>query len=99
MDSALGQSDAVHMDAVRYVAFCNILGFSNRILADFETALSAYRQFGELISDPKFALENVQATLYSDAVLIALHAAVGEGQPLIPPDIFTRFIREGILKH
>ena len=33
----------------RYVGFCDILGFSNRILADFDKTLEVYRQFGSAL--------------------------------------------------
>ena len=31
----------------RYVAYCDILGFSNRILTDFDRTLELYKQFGD----------------------------------------------------
>jgi hypothetical protein len=52
----------------RYVAYCDILGFSNRILTDFDRTLELYRQFGDLISG--FTFREVQATVYSDAILL-----------------------------
>jgi hypothetical protein len=52
----------------RYVAFCDILGFSNRILADFDKTLEVYKDFGQTMSE--FPATEVQATMYSDAILI-----------------------------
>ncbi len=52
----------------RFVAFCDILGFSNRILVDFGQALEVYKQFGDSLSDEKF--KEVHATMYSDAILL-----------------------------
>jgi hypothetical protein len=53
---------------VRYVAFCDILGFSNRVLADFDGTLRVYQEFGTQMSN--FSPNEVQATMYSDAILI-----------------------------
>ncbi len=53
---------------VRYVAFCDILGFSNKILDDFEGTLAVYKEFGNSLAD--FPIQEVQATMYSDAILI-----------------------------
>lgn len=58
------------MDEQRYVAYCDILGFSARIQENFDQALEAYREFGKVMSDSEFPLEEVQTTVYSDAVLI-----------------------------
>jgi hypothetical protein len=66
------------MDELRYVAYCDILGFSNRIQEDFDQALGAYRELGELLSNSEVALEGVEATVYSDAVLIT-----GAALPLV----------------
>jgi hypothetical protein len=52
----------------RYVGFCDILGFSNRILTDFKGTLEVYKRFGETFSG--VPIEEVQVTIYSDAVLI-----------------------------
>jgi hypothetical protein len=32
-----------------YVAYCDILGFSDRILTDFDNTLKTYRDFGKLV--------------------------------------------------
>lgn len=53
---------------IRYVAFCDILGFSNRILTDFDKTLRVYKEFSRLVVD--FQFKDVQATMYSDALLI-----------------------------
>lgn len=52
----------------RYVAYCDILGFSGRILNDFDGTLKVYKEFGNLVSAGPF--KSVQTTMYSDAVLI-----------------------------
>ncbi len=52
----------------RYVAFCDILGFSNRIVSDFDRTLEIYKEFGQSMS--KMPASAVQITMYSDAILI-----------------------------
>jgi hypothetical protein len=56
------------MDDVRYVAFCDILGFSDRILTDCDATQKAYREFASLMSNP--VVDKVHTTMYSDAILI-----------------------------
>ncbi len=51
-----------------YVAFCDVLGFSNKILADFDGTLEIYRKFGESLAS--LPIPEVTATMYSDAILI-----------------------------
>ena len=51
-----------------YIAFCDILGFSNRILSDFDDTLELYRGFGRLISE--MPNSSVRTTVYSDAILL-----------------------------
>jgi hypothetical protein len=53
---------------IRYVAYCDILGFSNKILSDFDHTLEVYKDFGKSMTE--FAANEVQATMYSDAILI-----------------------------
>ena len=57
-------------DELRYVAYCDILGFSSRIQENFDQALEAYREFGTVLSSLEPQLKEVQASVYSDAVLI-----------------------------
>jgi hypothetical protein len=52
----------------RYVAFCDILGFSNRILQSFDETLQLYDTFASFWID--LGIENVETCIYSDAVLI-----------------------------
>jgi hypothetical protein len=51
-----------------YVAFCDILGFANRIANDFEGTLDTYRNFGQSLAG--IPLQEVEVTIYSDAVLV-----------------------------
>jgi hypothetical protein len=59
-----------HTDGSRYVAYCDILGFSSRILKDFDKTLTAYREFGDLVSRNEFPVAEVQVSMYSDAILL-----------------------------
>ena len=52
----------------RYVGFCDILGFSSRILADFKGTLEIYKGFANTFSG--VPIEEVQVTIYSDAILV-----------------------------
>src|SRR5579859_3157873 len=58
--------------ATRYVGFCDILGFSARILTDFDGTLDIYKNFGGLLSE--FNFKEVEVTMYSDAVLVTGNA-------------------------
>jgi hypothetical protein len=51
-----------------YVAFCDILGFSNKIRTDFDKTLEAYEGLARLLGEFKF--REVEVTIYSDAILI-----------------------------
>jgi hypothetical protein len=52
----------------RYVGFCDILGFSNRIVTDFDGTLQIYKTFGDEMSTMPY--KNVEVTVYSDAILV-----------------------------
>jgi hypothetical protein len=52
----------------RYVGFCDILGFSNRILTDFDRTLEVYTRFGDSLSNAP--IKGAEVTMYSDAVLV-----------------------------
>lgn len=64
--SSPGKGEAVADD--RYVGFCDILGFSSRILADLDGTLEIYKAFGDTLSG--LPIREVEVTMYSDAVLI-----------------------------
>jgi len=65
--STAGETNTDELDT-RYVGFCDILGFSNRILGDFNKTLEIYKHFGKSLSS--LPTKDVQVTMYSDAVLI-----------------------------
>jgi hypothetical protein len=52
----------------RYLGFCDILGFSNRILTDFDGTLKVYKDFAQTFS--KLSANEAEVTIYSDAILI-----------------------------
>jgi len=60
------------VDKRLYLAYCDILGFSNLIQNQFDSALEAYRAFAHLFSDPAHGqiFPDVRATMYSDAILV-----------------------------
>ncbi|EMH2962241.1 hypothetical protein V6G44_003040 [Burkholderia multivorans] len=53
----------------KYVAFCDILGFSAKLANDFDATLDVYRRFGERL-DPELFESGVKMTMYSDAILL-----------------------------
>jgi len=61
--------------SVQYVAYCDILGFSNRILTDFDNTLKTYREFGKLVCGGE-TFKEVKTTMYSDAILITATSLV-----------------------
>jgi hypothetical protein len=53
-----------------YVAFCDILGFSNMVASDFEKTLEIYQRLASLMGDDIFTSGEVKTTMYSDSILI-----------------------------
>ena len=65
----------------RYVGFCDILGFSNKVLTDFDRTLEIYKEFASLfLSVP--AAKDVEITIYSDAVLITSESLIRVAQTI-----------------
>ena len=61
-NSATSVPGVVNEDAdSRYVAYCDILGFSGRILSDFDNTLKTYKEFGDLMARSSF--KEVQTTM------------------------------------
>ena len=67
---------------MKYVGFCDILGFSSAVLNDFDGAIAVYREFRRNITSWPFA-ERAQVSVYSDSILVVsddlppvLHAIV-----------------------
>ncbi len=52
----------------RYVGFCDILGFSDRLLTNFDATLKVYKDFAQTFS--KVPANEAEVTIYSDAILI-----------------------------
>jgi hypothetical protein len=57
-----------NIDDKTYVAFCDILGFSERTLTRFAETQEIYLTFGELLGE--FTVPEVEMTMYSDAILV-----------------------------
>ena len=53
----------------KYVAFCDILGFSNSVAAEFDQTLSLYKELGRHITTWEYS-DQVNVTMYSDSILI-----------------------------
>lgn len=54
---------------MRYVAFCDVLGFSNAVEERFEHTISVYAEFMERMQDWPFP-EKAEISVYSDSILI-----------------------------
>jgi hypothetical protein len=69
------QEEGQNEVSVQYVAYCDILGFSNRILTDFDNTLKTYREFGKLVCGGG-PFKEVKTTMYSDAIVITATSLV-----------------------
>jgi hypothetical protein len=67
-NNAPSEASAQVLGDERYIGFCDILGFSNRILSDFDGTLKVYQQFAQ--SFASLPAPETEATMYSDAILI-----------------------------
>ena len=54
---------------MRYVAFCDVLGFSNAVEQRFEHTISVYAEFMKRMRDWPFP-EKAEISIYSDSILI-----------------------------
>lgn len=57
------------MIANKYVAFCDVLGFSHAVESDFDATIHLYKEFRDRISDWPFP-EKANVSVYSDSILI-----------------------------
>lgn len=53
----------------KYVAFCDVLGFSSSVESDFEATIQLYMEFKDRIAEWPFP-ERVNVSVYSDSILI-----------------------------
>ncbi len=53
----------------KYVAFCDLLGFSNAVLTDFDKTADIYKEFREEVSKKK-TLFKIELGVYSDSIII-----------------------------
>lgn len=67
MDST--QNRAAVVPTMRYVAFCDVLGFANAVQERFEEIFEIYDQFTRMIGEWPFP-EKVEVCVYSDSILI-----------------------------
>jgi len=63
-----------------YVAFCDILGFSDLTTSQFDETLRLYSDFGNLITE--FPQQDVELTIYSDAILVTSTSLVRISQAI-----------------
>lgn len=54
---------------MKYVAFCDVLGFSHAVENDFSQTIQVYKAFQERMSDWPFP-ESVKVSIYSDSILL-----------------------------
>ncbi len=54
---------------MKYVGFCDVLGFSSAVLKDFNATIILYQEFQKLIRQWPFP-ERAQVSVYSDSILI-----------------------------
>lgn len=54
---------------MKYVAFCDVLGFSSAVQNDFNAAIAVYQEFKRTFNDWPFP-EQVQVSVYSDSILV-----------------------------
>lgn len=55
--------------SMRYVAFCDVLGFSNAVVDQFDATISVYRDFMVRMRDWPFP-NKAEVSIYSDSILI-----------------------------
>jgi hypothetical protein len=65
---------------MKYVGFCDLLGFSKAVLGDFEAAVAVYQEFRSRIRDWPFPT-GARVSIYSDSMLV-----VGDD---LPPVLHT----------
>ncbi|MQR02579.1 hypothetical protein [Glaciimonas soli] len=58
-----------HTVEQKYVAFCDILGFSNSVVTEFDQTLSLYISLAQYITTWEYS-DQVNVTMYSDSILI-----------------------------
>ena len=65
-DTRMGAESAEEL----YVAFCDILGFADRVIAEFDATVDATQKLAELLSGEAFKAMDVKITMYSDSILV-----------------------------
>lgn len=54
---------------MKYVGFCDVLGFSSAVLGDFDAAIALYQQFRNEVKGLPFP-SKAQVSIYSDSILV-----------------------------
>lgn len=54
----------------RYVAYCDILGFSNMVASEFDETIQATKKLADLLSGMEEMQLDVKITMYSDSILV-----------------------------
>ncbi|WP_247258080.1 hypothetical protein [Pseudomonas moorei] len=67
----MGPPDQLSDDVIpnKYVAFCDVLGFSHAVENEFERTILLYKEFSQRISEWPFP-ERANVSVYSDSILI-----------------------------
>lgn len=55
--------------SMKYVAFCDVLGFSDAVLTRFDETIAVYREFSQSVRKWPFP-QNVTVSVYSDSILV-----------------------------
>lgn len=83
----------------KYVAFCDILGFSNAVLNQFDTTIEIYRELKkELDGMKKSGVYDLEVSVYSDSILIVsddLYLLCDAVQILLWTTLRNRFLVRG----
>jgi len=65
----IDQTSLASQTSMRYVAFCDVLGFSNAVQERFDEVIEIYDQFTRLMDNWPFP-ERVEVCVYSDSILL-----------------------------
>lgn len=55
--------------SMKYVGFCDVLGFSSAVLQDFDATIALYQQFREHVRNWPFS-ERAEVSVYSDSIVV-----------------------------
>lgn len=55
---------------MKYVAYCDVLGFSNAVLENFDSTVELYKEFSANVGMAPVLLEDTTLSIYSDSILV-----------------------------